>query len=1131
MKNKNSAKQPKQRAVPKSMKTVGVLLMAGCMHLSATTYSQSVKLNLNLKNATLSELFEAIEQQSEFSILLKSNEVNLNQKISVDASNETVEAVLGKLLSARNLRYEVKDKHIIIVPAALGVSQKSQKVKGSIVDQTGEPIIGATIIEEGTTNGTTTDFDGLFEMEISSGGTLKISYIGYVTKAVKPGNQKDLKIVLLEDTKQLEEVVVVGYGTNTKRTLISSVSTVDAKQMQNIPSTNITQSLAGRAPGLIVQGQGGGVNKKSTISIRGGSTPLVVIDGVIRAYDDFVNLAPEDIENFSILKDASATAVYGSRAANGILQVTTRKGKEGSKPQIEYSFNQSFAQPNILPKKLDSYNRAFYMNQAAKNDGLTLPFTDEDLRLYQDGSDPFGHANVDWQEVVLRDFAPQQKHNIRMSGGSEINKFYVSLGYVDQGSLYRSGTHNMDRTNFRLNQSTLIKSIGLRVTSQIDGYVEKTDHPFTSTSDRYFHIFSHIQNKKPWELAYNKHGLPYTLSDNPVSETSADAGYDKQNKNVVNGMLALDWETPWVKELHLKGTASYRYYGNERKRWRKDPAQYQWDSQDPQYGALSQLTKDMSNGYSYTLQFLADYNKSFGKHNLSALVGYEATYGFSSSIWGSRDSYQFDIDQINAGPDASMKNGGSESEAGRAGFVGQVKYNYDNRYLVEGSMRYDGSDNFPKHKRWGAFFSGSLGWSIADEAFFETIKEKNIFNTLKLRGSYGEVGLDNWGEEGDPYWIGRFAYLPSYALNSQSYVIGNMLQPGFSEGAIPSPDISWFTTKQVDFGVDFSSLNSQLYGSIDYFYYQTSGFLYQPDQLETGYVDPLGLALPRISTDGEHRRAGWEFQLGYRNNIGELEYDISGNFTIFDQLWARNPNESLDAKKNPYKRTTQQKGYWGVGYESMGYYIDSYDIYNSVKRLNSTNLASGDIKYYDFNGDGVLDGQDQIRIGKNGFPRGNYGVNLGLRYKGFSLSVLFQGATRFDMELGSTVKMNDSQTGSTPVYGFQTDYWTENNKDAKFPRLLSSGSVNGNNNTVTSDFWLINGAYFRLKDIQLSYDFKRILLRDVNWITSLNLVLSGQNIFTISEATKYGMDPENASTNNYAYPMERMYGFGINVGF
>lgn len=1088
--------------------------------------AQSRNISLKASNVTVNQALDMVRNASKLNVIFSPQEVDLNKKVSFNFNNTPILNALENILSGQNLKVTLVDDRVIISKAE--ATKGSKRVIGEVKNRDGELLPGVSIQVKGSSRGIATDINGKFSLDANAGESLVFSFVGYETQIIA-AQESPMNVVLALDDKQLEEVIVVGYGTNTKGSLISSVSTVKTESLASVPSSNITQSLAGRAPGLIVKANGGGVNKQSTISIRGGSAPLVVIDGIIRAYNDFVTLAPEDIESFSILKDASATAVYGSRAANGILQITTKKGKSGETPKVEYNFSQSFAEPTIFPDKLDSYNRAYYRNLAAKNDGLALPFTDEDLRLYQDGSDPFGHANTDWRKVTLRRFAPQSKHNIKLYGGSDVNQYYVSLGYIDQGSLYRTGTYNMDRTNFRLSQSSVIKSINLKVSSQIDGYIQKDDHPYTSSSSGPGTIFLEIQDRYPWQLAYNNFGLPYTQTYNPVSDASKDAGYIKNKDNVVNGMLSLDWQPlDFVKELHFRGTGSYRYTASSVKQWRKDPAQYRWDSTDPQLSALSQLYKSMASGYSYTLQFLADYNKTIGKHSISALAGYEVTYGFSESLWGARDSYQFDIDQIEAGPVSTMKNGGAESESGRAGYVGQVKYGYDNRYFVEGSIRYDGSDNFPKDKRWGTFFSGSLGWAAGNEAFMESLRDKNILNSLKFRASYGEVGLDNWG---DPYAIGRFAYLPSYSYRGQAYVINNIIVPGFSEGAIPSPDLTWFTTTQVDIGFDFSSLNNRLYGSVDYFYYKTKGFLYQPDQLKIGYVEPLGIALPKVSTDGEHRRAGWEFQLGYQDNIGEFKYDISGNFTVFDQLWARNPSESLEAKKNPYKRTTQQQGYWGIGYQNQGFYQDENDIYNSVKRLNSTNLASGDIKYYDFNGDGVIDGQDQIRIGKNGFPRGNFGFNIGLSYKGFSLNMLFQGATRFDMELGDATKMNSAQTGTTPVYDYHLDFWSPENTNAKFPRLTSSTGINGNNNHPTSDFWLVNGAYLRFKDVQFKYDFKRTVLKDVNWLSSLNVFVSGQNLFTISEATKYGLDPENASTNNYAYPLERTFAFGVTIGF
>lgn len=1006
--------------------------------------------------------------------------------------------------------------------------QQTQKVSGSVSDDFG-PLVGVSIHVKGTTNGTVTDMDGNFSLEAKPGDILVISYVGYLTIEHKV-TAGPVNLSMKEDTQKLDEVIVLGYGTTTKRSMIAAVSTVNAEEMAALPVTNITQGLAGRSPGLIVQGSGGGINKTSTVSIRGGGTPLVVIDGVIRDYGDFVALAPENIANLSILKDASATAVYGSRASNGILQVTTKQGKEG-KPQIDYNFNQSWSQPNVWPDKLNSYERAIHRNVAAANDGVTIPYNDDDLRMFADGSDPYGHPNTDWQKEVMKNFAPQQKHNITISGGGASNTYYASIGHINQQSLYKSDSHYMKRTNFQLTQTSTFKSIGLKTTAQLDGYMQFKTHPYTSTSSGYGNVFSHVQNKSPMEIGRNKYGLVYNNTDNPIAEISDDGGYIDEKENVVNGLLGVEWDLPWVKGLKLRAKGSYRYYIKDNKSWRKDAAQYAWDSQEPTYASKPQLSQYGELGNSWTLQYFAEYNRTFGKHSVSALGGYEYTSGFGHSMGLVRKNYDFPIDQINPGPSSTMENSGGEWENGRAGWVGQVKYNYDNRYFVEASMRYDGSDNFPKDHRWGTFYSGSIGWSLADEAFMETIREKHIFDMLKIRASYGQVGLDNWGNDGDTYHIGRFAYLTSYELGGQEYVMNGEYVPGFWEGSLPSPDLTWFTTDQFDAGFDFSSLNNRLYGSFDYFYYATKGFLYAPDALDVGYTDPLGVSLPKISTDGEHRRAGVEFQLGWRDDIGDFHYDVAFNFTKFDELWANNPSESLENKKNPYKRTTQQRGYAGVYYENMGFYKDANDVYNSVQRTGSHSLTAGDLKYYDFNGDGVIDGADQHRLGKSSFPRANYGLNINLSYKGFSFSTLFQGATRFDMYLGSVLMMSDANTGSSPTYEFQTDYWTPENTDAKFPRLLSSTGNNGSNNTVGSDFWLINGGYLRMRDIQVGYDFKRILLKKTPWITRLNVALSGQNIFTISEATKYGIDPENGSANRYDYPNERVFAINFGIGF
>ena len=1104
----------------------GLLLAA-----SLNSYSQ---ITLNAKSASVKSVIHQIENQSDYRFFFEDGLSGLSKKVSINAKDQSITQVMDAICSQAGIGYTIKGDNQVVIHAQKSVTAATQqatpkKIKGVVNDPTGMPIIGANIRIKGTSTGTISDIDGNFTLDVDGNAQLlEVSYIGYKTQDIPLKGKKEFKIVLKEDTETLDEVVVVGYGTTTKRAMVASVASVKTDELSELPVTNVTQGMAGRAAGLIVQGAGGGIDKAPTISIRGGGTPLVVIDGIIRNYDDFVLLAPDDIESLSVLKDASATAVYGSRAADGIIQVTTKKGKEG-KPHIDYSFNYSIAQPANWAEPMDSWTRAEYANIAKRNDGLPDAFSAERIQKMKDGSDPIQNNNTKWRDLVLRDFAPQTKHQLTMTGGSEINNYYMSLGHIDQGSLYKNNSYNMQRTNFRLSQSSLIKGIGLKVTTTLDGYIKKTTHPYTSTASNPYYVFSHIQNNSPLIPGLNQYGLPYNATVNPIAEIADDAGYNNEDRKLINGNLQFEWAVPWVEGLKLKATGNYRYGMVANKQWRKDSAKYNYDSQEPVYAAKPLLYNSTNYGHTYTLQFFANYDKTFGKHTISLLGGYEATYGFSSTYWVQRENYDFAIDQINPGPESTQKNGGSESENGRAGFVGQIKYNYNNKYFVEGSIRYDGSDNFPENRRWGTFYSGSVGWSIADEAFMENLVEKDVFNQLKLRASYGQVGLDNWG---DPFAIGRFEYLSSYNLNNKAWVLNGAYVPGFSEGAIPSPDITWFTTDQFDIGVDFSSLQNRLYGSVDYFYYRTKGFLYAPNQIDVGYTAPLGMSLPRVSTDGEHRRAGFDFTLGWRDNIGDFSYDVSANFTKFDQLWAKNPSESVSDVMNPYKRSSQQTGYYGNLYDCLGFYQSADDVYNSVKRLGSYDLTAGDLKYADFNGDGKIDGSDQIRMGKSSFPRGNYGINIKLNYKGFFLSTLFQGATRFDMYLSGTAQMNGGQAGELPViYDYHTDFWTPDNTDALYPRLMSSAGLNGNNNYVSSSFWLINGAYLRMKDFSFGYDFKYSLAKNVNWLSKATLAISGQNLFTISEATKYGLDPENASVEHYGYPNERVFAVSLNLGF
>lgn len=1095
--------------------------------------------NVRLKGdaMTLKAAFAAVERQTGLSIDYDSREVDVSKVIKVKNANGNVQKAMETILQGTGYTFEIIDKHIVIrkvgsqsrkaKEAAPAKGGAKKTIKGKVTDAAGEPIIGATVREKGVSGqGAVTDINGDFTLDAHEGAILTVSYIGYATQNVRVAPDGTCSVKMSENDLALNEVVVVGYGNSTKRDLIASVSTVNAAEMTNVPVANISQGLAGRSPGLIVTASGGGINSTPRVSIRGGGDPIYVIDGIIRSSVDFQNLSPEDIESISILKDASATAVYGSRATNGIIQVTTKQGKSG-KMSVNYDFSYSLSQPSIWPKQLGSYDRAVYANKARANDGLEPIYNEAALQAFRDGSDPEHFPSTDWRGAVLKNWAPQTKHTVTFSGGGENSKYYASLGHIYQNSLYKNDNHFMKRTNARLAVEGTMPKLGLTFRGTIDGYRQHNEHPYTSTAGGYGAVFSHINDKMPYVPAVNKYGLPYNVTDNPVAETAKDAGYSRNYQNVVNGKGEIIWNCLWVDGLRLRLASNYRYYGESVKNWRKDAAQYDWDSTTPNYLDQPSLYHSSSTGYSYTNQAFVDYKQTFARlHTVTALAGFEQYYQKGDQYWLQRDKYQFPIDQIGAGNANTKDNGGSEAELGRMAWIFQLKYDYDKKYYAEFSMREDGSDYFAPGHRWGTFFSGSLGWVVTKEKFMKSLVDRNILNLLKLRASYGETGLDSSA--------GRFAYLTSYGLDNQGYVVDGKYVPGFYEGSLPSPDLTWYTTKQTVVGFDFATLNYRLTGSFDYFYYSTKGYLMTP--VGSSYINTaLGIAAPKVKSNSEHRRAGYEITLGWKDEIGQVKYWVDANFTHFDQMWALDESEARSSVLNPYQRTQQQKGYYGVLYHSLGFYQSAQDVYSSAGYLagyNSNYLTAGDLKYEDTNGDGQITAADGRRLGKASVPRGQFGITLGLEWKGISFSTLFQGSTAFDMYIPGSAGMQTGQTKDMPVaFKYQNDYWRPDNRDAQYPRLMSNTSYNQNNNYLSSDFWLVNGAYFRMKDFQVSYDLKQTLLKSVDWLSRVRVGISGQNLFTISKSTKYGLDPENSSTAGYGYPVERSLAFTLNLGF
>ncbi len=993
----------------------------------------------------------------------------------------------------------------------------ARTVTGTVIEAaTDDPIIGATVKCKGTpTIGVATNFDGEFKLDVPDNEkTLVVTYIGMQPQEVTITGQP-LVIRMISATTDLDEVVVVGYGTTSKRKTTSSVSVVKAADIEAVPVPNISQALAGRAAGLIVQQSGGGLDVGSSISIRGGGTPLFVIDNIISEQREFNNLNPADIESISVLKDASATAIYGARAADGIIIVTTKRGQDG-KVNVDYQFNYTLSQPADLPKKLGSYEAAVYQNRGYIYDGLQPTWSDEDLALFQSGTDPQGHPNTNWQKEAMRSVAPETRHLLTISGGSERVKAYTALSYYDQGSIYRTNSNTYKRYNARTNVEVYLKEIGLRVNTSLEAYL--TD--LRSPSSSYYYVWSHIQNKKPMEAARNPFGQPYSGTvDNPLVDISDEGGYVTQKNTNVRGSINARWELPWVKGLSITGIASYAVLNERNKSWNMQAHAYSWDGK-PNSIPMPSLSKRANFYDYYNTQLLANYNRDFGKHNVEATVGIEASGSGYDNNYLERSQYVLDVDQIAAGPVSTSKNSAEDGvQWRRASVIARAHYDYDARYLVEFALRHDGTDNLPKDHRWGTFYSGSLGWGISEEDFWKESSLYDYVNQLKVRASYGEIGLDN---------VARYAYLTSYSLSATGAYLGQKWYQTFSEGALPSPDLSWYTQHDFNIGLDFAAFNSALSGSVDYFYKSTKGYLASPSNV--GYTSPLGLSLPQVKSDGESRRRGVDFTLQYNGHVGEVTYNVGGNFTIYDERWNINPYESETTLKNPYKRTTQVGAYLGNYYKNLGFYTDYQDVLNSPKRNGSTNIMAGDLKYWDFNGDGKIDGDDQYRMGNGSAPRCNYGINADVRWRGFYLSMLWQGATSYDMYLDA-ILMGGNSNYLPVIYEFQRDIWAPDNTNALYPRAHQSAGMTGSNNFVGTDFWFVDAKYIRLKNLSIGYDFKHKLLKNVNWLTKCNVSLSGYNLLTFSPAKKWGLDPESGSANGYTYPVARVYTISLNVGF
>ena len=1102
------------------MKITTVLALAAIFQLSATTlHSQNAKVSISRNNLPLKEFIQEVEKQTDYLFMYSEKEIDLQEEVHVNAKNKPVSKVLEEVFGNSEIAYNFNEGYISL-RTKNNIINQMKKITGVVKDANGEPVIGANIMVKGTTNGSVTDIDGRFSLEVPQNAILVVSYIGYLPQEITIENKTALTISLRENTQALDEVVVIGYGTTSTRKMASAVTAVKGEKLQNLPFNDMSSTLQGRATGVIVQNQGGEPGSNAKISIRGGNDPVYVIDGVISTAWEFNTLNSVDIESLSVLKDAASLAVYGSRAADGIILVKTKQGSKG-KTSITYTFNAEFDQPTIMREKVDGYTYAVTQNKAAMYDGLPdfHQYSEEELNKILNQTDPL-YPDVDWLDLGFKNFSPQYRHTLSMNGSGKLVNYYLSLGMIDQGSLFTSNALDYNRYTIRSNINTTFDKIGLTVGLNINGALEKKNSPYVSSGT----IWGHLYNILPLTPAFNEDGTYSSATDHPLVDMDKRSGYNKNTKKYINTQFVADWALPWVQGLSLGTMFNYRVSDEFKKEFNtRAPQFYPTGAEYPIAKPTLKESADFKESYNFEVS--ASYMNTFNEdHTIDAKAVFTVAENNGDNFWTSRKDYMSSaVDQIFAGSPAGILNDGSGEEGGRMGVVGRLKYDYKNRYIIEGSFRYDGSDNFAPGYRWGFFPSGAVAWALSEEPFFKSLNWKDV-NLIKLRASYGQTGTENG--------VNRFGYMPVYDMDKNIIVIGGELQSGFSEGKLVSPSLlSWYTRNSLNYGIDMAFLGNRLKSTADYFFYVTKGGLMSPGDR---YTTPLGKDLPQIKSNSEQRREGVEFSLRWNDKAGkDFTYDLGFNMTYFNNLWKVKADESKADLMNPWKRTTNQTDFYDVRLISQGYYQTVEQILNSPRRPQASELKFGDIAYQDINGDGKIDDQDQKRVGNASMPHFTYGFDFTFGYKGFSLSGLLYGTGKRNMEVAG------QYLGVRPTYKEQLDYWTEENRDAAFPRLTTATSRNGDNNTQKSTFWLKNASFLRLKNLQLSYDLKYSVLKNVDWLNTCRVNLSGANLFTISGISKF-YDPESPNINDKgeiyatdgsAYPVQRVIAFGLTVGF
>ncbi len=1094
----------------------GILLVSS----SIAAISQ---ISLTMKNRPVREVIKEIEKVSDYRFFYNDELSDLNKIISIDVKNGDIKDIMELIARQAAVSYVLKANHQVVLSLATVNQQKDVvKITGKVIDDQDEGVIGANVMEKGTTNGTITNMDGEFSLEVPNKATLQISYIGFNTQEIPVNGQKTFTIRMTEDTQSLDEVVVVGYGTQKKLNVTGAVATLKNEELVKSPVASTTNALVGRLPGLIAKQKSGQPGfDAADINIRSFGSALVIVDGVEQSFN---NIDANEIELVSILKDASA-AIYGARAGNGVILVTTKRGQSG-KPNISFNGTLTSQSYTNFPEPVNAGQYATLFREAQINSGIPenqTKFSEEDIAKYFAGNDP-QYPSTNWYDEIMKKSALQQQYNLTIRGGTDVVKYYTFLGYLSQDGMFKGGNTGYRRFNVRSNldvnlTSDLTFSLDL---SAIKDDVRQSNRP---ASEEWFWMdffdstpTSHASFPDPTKVPHIGPG-PF----NAIINTHEDlGGYDKTYKNTLNGAFTVNYKVRPVPGLSAKLKLNYQQVSYDRKNWTKQNDIWDYDYATDTYTLYGKsmptsLKQEFHKNQVITGQFSLNYDRVINKdHAINGLALVEIIDYNNGNFSAYRENYVTSaIDQLFAGGTINQQANGSASVSGRASFVARANYAYQGKYLLEATARYDGSPNFPKDKRWGFFPSLSAGWRMSEEAFIKN--NLTWIDNLKLRAGVSQTGFDS---------VGAFQYLTGYKFEGYN-VLGGKEVPGLTTTGIANTNISWETMTLYNVGLDLSVLNNKLYSEIDVFYRK------RDDMLGTRVVslpNTFGATLPSENINSQSTR-GFEVLIGHRGNFGEFSYDISGNVSWSRSKWIH--YDEPDYTDPDDIRLKKKSGQWidvYNAYKSDGLFTSQEEIDNlgyDMDGMGNTSLRPGDIKILDLNNDGEVDWRDASTIGSGGTPHIIYGINLNMKYKGFDLSVFAQGAADYYVQL---------QSGNINIDGVRTPFkviwnerWTPENNDRN--AIIPRQKIGQTTNNWNSDYWYKNASYLRLKNLTLGYTFDKGLIRNLR-MENLRLFVVGTNLFAINPLRKYGLDPETPdATRGWSYPVTKSVSLGLNVTF